>query len=138
VALLVFTMRRMGQPQLGWQYACQGLEIGLKAHVFLTTAVTIRGIATLLVDEGQTEHAIELHELTLRYPIIERSPFYRDLSVPVIDQISASLMPEIVEAAKKRGRERDLFATAQELLDQFRVRVAPQATPPLPPESPGI
>jgi tetratricopeptide (TPR) repeat protein len=42
VALLVFTMRGMNQPQRAWQYARQALEIGLKAHVFLTVAVTIR------------------------------------------------------------------------------------------------
>jgi hypothetical protein len=76
----------------------------------------------LLADEGQAERAIELHELTMRHPVIERGPFYQALSVPLIDQISANLPHEVVEAARQRGQKRDMYLTAEELLGEISSR----------------
>ena len=77
------------------------------------------GIALLLIDNGQIERAIELYELTQRYPLIQKALWFYTVYGQYVDAAAAVLPEEVAEAARARGRERDLFATAAELLQEL-------------------
>jgi hypothetical protein len=49
-----------------------------------------------------------------------KTPWFEDVVGKTIKEMSASLPPEVMEAARERGRQRDLFSTAAELLEEFR------------------
>jgi predicted ATPase/DNA-binding SARP family transcriptional activator len=123
LALLVISMQRTGQTLRGWEYARQGLELAQQAHVYQTAAMVLIGIALLLIDEGQVERAIELDEVTQRFPLIEKSPWYNGLLRRLLDQLVCNVTSETVRAARERGRQRDLFATVQELLQEINDRL---------------
>jgi predicted ATPase/DNA-binding SARP family transcriptional activator len=72
--------------------------------------------ALILADEGQHERAVELYEMALRYPYVAKSRWFQDVAGKEIEAIAATLPPEVVEAAKERGRGRDEWATIDELI----------------------
>ena len=65
------------------------------------------------------ERAVELYALVSRYPFVAKSPWFEVVFGRQIDAIAASLPPEVVAAARERGRARDLHATVAELLAEL-------------------
>ena len=128
LALLVYTMRQMGQTTRVWQYACQGLELAIRAHVYHTAAMIILVIAALLVDEGEVERAIELHTLATRYPLIKSSPWFHNMAGQYVDAAATNLPSQVVAAARGRGQQRDLFSTAEELLEELSGKIGDDKT----------
>jgi hypothetical protein len=59
--------------------------------------------------------AIELYALCQRYPTAANAPWFEAAAGKSIAAATASLPQEVVEAARERGRKRDLFMTAAEL-----------------------
>ena len=72
-------------------------------------------VALLLIDEGETERAIELYALASRYPFVANSRWFEDVAGRHIAAAAAALPLEMVQAARERGRARDLDATVKEL-----------------------
>ena len=70
----------------------------------------------LLADQGQAERAVELYALVSRYPFVANSRWFEDIAGKQIAAVAATLPPEVVAAARERGRARDLEATVAELL----------------------
>jgi len=116
LALLVYTMRLMGDSARGWKYAYQGLELARSAHVYHSAAMTILGIAALLADKGEVERAIEFHALVMKYPLFKNSAWFHVIAGQSVETASANLPPDVVQAARERGAERELFATVEGLL----------------------
>lgn len=79
----------------------------------------ISGIALLLADSGEPERTVELYALATRYPFVAKSRWFEDVFGHRIDAVAATLPPEVVEAARERGRARDLKVMVQELLAEF-------------------
>jgi tetratricopeptide (TPR) repeat protein len=78
---------------------------------------TFDGIAMLLAGEGEKEKALEILALVLHHPAsIELT---RDRAASLIAELEAELSPDVVAAAKARGKVRDLDATVAELLDEL-------------------
>ncbi|MBN1935279.1 MAG: HEPN domain-containing protein, partial [Anaerolineae bacterium] len=75
--------------------------------------------ARLLAEQGQAECAVELYALVSRYPYVADSRFYHDMVGQRIATAAATLLPQVREAAEARGRARDLWATARELLAEL-------------------
>ncbi|MDF1512997.1 MAG: hypothetical protein P1S60_04220 [Anaerolineae bacterium] len=65
---------------------------------------------------GQMEYAIEIYTLALTFPFIANSRWFYDVAGRRIEKAAESLPPDVVAAAKARGRELDLWETAKELL----------------------
>ena len=74
----------------------------------------------LLADRGEVERAVELYALASRYPYVANAQWFEDVAGRHIAAVAASLPPEVVAAAQERGRARDLWATAEELLAEFK------------------
>jgi hypothetical protein len=72
--------------------------------------------ALILADEGQHELAVEIYEMALRYPFVANSRWFHDVAGKEIQAVGATLPPEVVAAAKERGRARDVQATIDELI----------------------
>ena len=81
---------------------------------------TLPAIALFLAHLGDAERAVELYALASSYPYVANSHWYEDLAGQRIAAVAVTLPPAVVQAAQKRGRARDLWATAQELLEDLR------------------
>jgi hypothetical protein len=62
---------------------------------------------------------VELYALATRYPFVANSRWFEDVAGRHITAVAATLPPEVVAAAQARGRARDLWETAQELLAEL-------------------
>ena len=62
---------------------------------------------------------MELYALASRYPYVANSRWFADVFGRYIDALAATLPPEVAEAARERGRSRDLEATVKELLAEL-------------------
>jgi hypothetical protein len=62
---------------------------------------------------------VELYALASRYKYVANSRWWEDIVGKHVSAIAATLPPEVVAAAQERGRARDLWATAEELLAEL-------------------
>ena len=76
-------------------------------------------VARLLAEQGQAERAVEIYALASRYPYVANSRWFGDLVGQRIAEAAATLPAEVVAVAQERGRARDAWATAQELLGEL-------------------
>jgi hypothetical protein len=77
------------------------------------------GVALLLLDAGETERAVELYTLAVRYPVVGNSRWFLDLAGQEITTAASVLPPEVVDAARGRGQARDLDTTVAKLLAEW-------------------
>ena len=70
-------------------------------------------------DEIQPEQAVELYALAKRYPNLANCGWVEILAGRHITAAAAILRPELAAAAEARGKDRDLWATAAELLAEL-------------------
>jgi hypothetical protein len=67
------------------------------------------------------ERALDIYALASRYPFVAHSRWFEDVAGKHIAAAAATLPPDVVAAAQERGRARDLWATAEELLAELGV-----------------
>jgi hypothetical protein len=87
--------------------------------MFLPLMTALTGMALLLADQGDIERAIEIYALALQNGHVANSRWYEDVAGRYIATVANTLSPEVVAAAQARGRARDLWATAKELLAEL-------------------
>jgi hypothetical protein len=63
--------------------------------------------------------AVELYALLYRYPHVANSRWYEDVVGKQITAIAKTLPADVVAAAQERGKTRDLWETAEELLEEL-------------------
>jgi hypothetical protein len=73
----------------------------------------------ILAGQGKPGRAVEIYALASRYPYVANSHWFEDVVGKHITAVAATLPPEVVGAAQERGRARDLWETAQELLEEL-------------------
>jgi hypothetical protein len=91
---------------------------------FAPTLFSIATVALLFANQDEPERAVELHALAFRYPYFGNSQYRKYTIGRHIAAATANLPPEVVAAAQERGRQRDLFATAKELLSELEEEVS--------------
>ena len=77
------------------------------------------GIALLFTDQGEIERAVELYALASTFGIVANSKWFADIAGDEITEAAEKLPADVIEAAKARGRELDLWQTAEELLAEM-------------------
>ena len=97
----------------------ESLQASFEIGVFQWTVLPLSAIAILLADVGEHERAVEVYALAYRYPLVANSRWFEDVFGPHIEEVAAALPPEVVAAARERGRARDLEATVKELLAEL-------------------
>jgi len=95
------------------------LKLGVEINSAMAQIYTLTGVALLLAKRGNLKHAVEIHALVMRYPWIANSQWNQDIIVRPLTTLTASLSPETIAAAQKRGRARNLEETVQELVAEF-------------------
>ena len=112
--------RRLGQVAQARGYLVDALRMGIAIRSFRAVWIALPAAALLLADQGQAERAMELYALAWSAPHIAHSSWYEEGPGRELAAVAAALPPEVRDAAQARGRARDLWATAQELLDELQ------------------
>jgi tetratricopeptide (TPR) repeat protein len=103
-------------------YLTQCLDIVLEVRTILPLLEALPAIAKFLCLQEEIELAVEIYALTMTSPMLANAALIQDLIGSFMDAITKPLPPEAVAAAQERGRQRDLWETAAELLAQFTDR----------------
>jgi hypothetical protein len=75
--------------------------------------------ALLSIDQGELVRAVELYEVACSDPYKANSQWFVDVYDKQIAAMSKSLTTEVVDTARQRGREREPWETAEELLAEL-------------------
>ena len=120
LASLGIAERGLGHFPQAQQYLCQALQTAAKIGAFVPLTTALPGSVLLLADQGKEEQAVELYALAAsRFPAVANSRWFEDVVGRHIAAVAATLSPEVVAAAQRRGQARDLWATVEELLDEL-------------------
>jgi tetratricopeptide (TPR) repeat protein len=113
-------LSRMEQIREGHERMIEALQSGVELHSYTNLSFAVPAAALLLAINGQAERAVELCGLIDEKAMCGKTPWFEDVAGKTIKELAADLSPEVVEAARERGRQRDLFITAAELLKEFK------------------
>jgi predicted ATPase/ATP/maltotriose-dependent transcriptional regulator MalT len=106
---------RLGQLALARQYLAEALA----DKTYLTVIYSLPFVACFLATTGCVERGVEIWELARTQPLVAHSTWFADVVGRELASLAASLPPEVVEAARERGRALDLWATAEALLAEL-------------------
>jgi predicted ATPase len=116
LATLGYAVRGLGQGDIVRQHLTDALGMGTKFRNFEALVQALPLTALLLADRGKPEQAVELYALVSGHRFVGDSCWFEDVVGRHIAVVAATLPPEVVAAAQERGRARDLWTTAEELL----------------------
>jgi hypothetical protein len=91
------------------------LKLGPTAEAFWPHVHTLAVYALILVDRGQPARAIELYALASRYCHVANSQWFADVFSTHIEVAASAMQPQVVNAARRRGRAWDLGGAIAEL-----------------------
>ena len=123
LAVLADIQTVMGQPEGAKIALNEALQIAVKTRAQYTLKHTLAAMTLILAREGRARQAVELYTLVLDDPVWKGSPWMEKVVGQYVTAASASLPEDVAEATRQRGRQRDLVATAQELLEEYTAGV---------------
>jgi tetratricopeptide (TPR) repeat protein len=97
---------------------CQALKMLTETRPFITLTMALPTVALLLAEQNELERAVELYALASRLPAVA-GRWFDDVFGRHIAAAAATLPPDVVAAAQERGRQRELWATVEELLTEL-------------------
>jgi tetratricopeptide (TPR) repeat protein len=109
----------LGEFTAARAHLSEALLTGTETRDLWAIVETLPAFAHILVDEGKIERAVELYALASRYPYVANSQWFEDVVGKHIAAVSATLSPGVVSAEQQRGRARDLWETAEQLLEEL-------------------
>ena len=116
VISLGFALWGDGQITKAHQCLIDGLRVALDSNFLRAKLEALLLAALLLIEEDNPILALELYTLASRYPIVANSRWYDDVAGQHIIKVVDGLPSAVVDAAKKRGQQRDLEEATQEVL----------------------
>jgi predicted ATPase len=119
LAWSAFVLRALGQRDVAWQRILLELNRSLDARCYLTLLIAMAGLALLLVDDRETEQAVELHALLLQYPYTAHARWFSEIVTPDIHTAAAALSSEQRSAAEERGQMQDMWQVAAQLAEDL-------------------
>jgi tetratricopeptide (TPR) repeat protein len=117
--LLGIVHLRFYRPEQAKEHIRDSFHIGVKINSILVHIPTLGAAALYLAYGRSLERAVEIYALASRYPWIAKSKWCQDVIEAPLTSLTASLSTEAIAAAQERGRERDLEAAVQELLNEL-------------------
>lgn len=94
----------------------EAIQIATKMEELMFLAVMLPAAALLVAYKGEVERAIVLFEMANQHPYVANSKWYEDVVGKRIGDMAKGLSPEVVDAARQRGREQDPWESAKEIL----------------------
>ncbi len=102
------------------QHLREALQIGYESRLHHAYTVSLPLVALLLLERGETERALELYAQALAHLCNGcKQRWFEDMAGQHIAATAARLSPEVVAAAQERGRQRNLWEIAEELLAEI-------------------
>ena len=95
------------------------LRRGSEIRDYLGLLTALPAVALLLVDADEAERAVELYALASCHGYVANSRWFEDVAGKEIAAVAATLPPDVAAAAQERGKARDLWETAAELLQEL-------------------
>jgi predicted ATPase/DNA-binding SARP family transcriptional activator len=115
VGLALNAFRRGDLRAMGG-YLLRSLQIAVGAENFLSLLDIFPAVALYLLGQGETYFALEVYALASRYAYVANSRWFEDVAGCHIEAAKADLTADMVAKAETRGKDRDVWATASELL----------------------
>lgn len=115
-----YAYRGLGEVAQARRDVCAALAIGIAIRQWDALWNALPLVALLLLDRGEIVRAVELYTLLLSFKEFAASRRQEDLVGRKIAAIVATLPPAVVAEAQARGQARELWATAQEFLNEIR------------------
>ncbi len=110
---------RLGQIAQARRLLKEALCAAANMRDYGNTLFALAHTIPLLISDADAERAMEVYALAMEHPYICNSLWWRDVAGKHIEAAAAVLPPDVTVAAQKRGRERNLWETAEELLDEL-------------------
>jgi tetratricopeptide (TPR) repeat protein len=118
-SVLGYVARELGEVPKARACLSRALRYAVETRAFNPLITSLPALALLLADEGDAARAVELYALASRYPYVANSRWFEDVAGKHIAAVAATLPPDVVAAAQEHGRARDLWETAEELLEEL-------------------
>ncbi len=112
-------MLKLGQQAKAIQRLYQALELVVTIRSY-KWASPVASMALLMTELIQNERAIELYALAESDSLVKSSLWFADMVGELIEAVTATLPLHETEAAKMRGRELNLWQTAESLLTELK------------------
>ena len=119
LATLGYTSNQLGNPQRALELLCEALRLGIETRAFMILCHSLAPLAVIIGQNGDLARSQELYAAVCQNPVVATSVWFKDLYGRRIDGFAEILQPEVVAAAQERGRKRDLWETAAELLEEM-------------------
>jgi predicted ATPase/DNA-binding SARP family transcriptional activator len=119
LAILGWTTYKLGNRSDVGRHLAEALQIAVETRSFRPATLILPVLALLLLEQGEPERAVELYALASRHPHVANSRWFEDVAGRHIAAVAETLPPEVVAAAQARGRARDVWQTAEELLAEL-------------------
>jgi tetratricopeptide (TPR) repeat protein len=123
LANLAYVERGQGHSLQARRHLQEALQVILEKEIIELFWYSLPIASLLLADQDEKAQAIELYNFALQNPFVANSRWFEDIAGRHIAAIAATLPPEVVEAAQARGRARDLWETASELLAELEAEL---------------
>ncbi|MDX1416396.1 MAG: tetratricopeptide repeat protein [Candidatus Promineifilaceae bacterium] len=117
-ACLCLVLRTSGKGRSARLNLARALRSAIEIHSETAVMYCLPAAALLAVDEGRRERASELYSLAQRFGHIANSHWFRQVACQELDDLRATLPSKVAEAAEARGRELDVWQTAESLVAQ--------------------
>jgi tetratricopeptide (TPR) repeat protein len=118
-AFLSYALRAQGDIQPARKNLVRVLHAGIETHFIFPIMNCLPLAALLAADADRPERAVELHGLAQQFGYIRNSRWFADVTCRELDEVRASLLPDVAAAAEARGREMDVWETAEALLGEL-------------------
>ena len=105
-----------GKTPVGWVQLRAELETALQHKDLVNLVHCLAAAALLKARELDGEAAVELYALAQQHPFAAKSHWFKDVIGKEIERAAQNLPPEAFQAAQARGRDLDMWATAEQLL----------------------
>jgi len=115
-AILCYVVRAQEDGNLAREYMAYALLSGVESSSILPIMYCLPAAALLAADADHIERAIELYSLANQYGHIANSRWFEDIASRELEDVLASLPPAVASEASVRGRELDVWTTADQLL----------------------
>ena len=118
-AILACAERGLGHHEEAQRSAGSALRAESESRASWMLVFALSAIALLLADRGAVEQAVELYALVSRRPDVSQDRWFEDVVGQELARAAAALPPEMVAAARERGRTRDMETAVTELPVEF-------------------
>jgi len=123
-ANLGYVVRAQGDGKLARDYLLSALRLGAERRSIGPVMNCLPLAALLAADDNHTERAVEIYGLAQEFGYITNSRWFDEVACRELDKVLASLPPEIASLAEARGRELDIWDTANDLLEEYTTIVS--------------